>query len=105
MTSVNTTSFNLRALIESKKARKLSSRKVWVTKYCLVRIDRLKKELPAICTDLQSGRNSVTGIQLGTDQYNQFSKKRKLSPTGKMNSPEDEFVPFREKGAKRTTSP
>ena len=41
---VNTTSFNLKALIESKKAGKLSQRKVWVPKYCLVRVDRLKKE-------------------------------------------------------------
>ena len=42
--SVNTTSFDLRALIESKKAGKLSPRKVWVPKYCLVHVDRLKKE-------------------------------------------------------------
>ena len=42
--SVNTTSCDLRALIESKKAGKLSLRKVWVPKYCLVRIDKLKNE-------------------------------------------------------------
>ena len=41
--SVNTTSFDLRALIESKKMGKLSLRKVWVPKYCLGRVDRLKK--------------------------------------------------------------
>ena len=40
--SVNTVSFDLRALIESKKARKLSPRKVWVPKYCLVRVDFTK---------------------------------------------------------------
>ena len=40
--SVNTTSFDLRALIVSKKAGKLSPRKEWVPKYCLVYVDRLK---------------------------------------------------------------
>ena len=44
MALVNTTNFDLRALIESKKGEKLSPRKVWVPKYCLVRVDRLKKE-------------------------------------------------------------
>ena len=52
-----------------------------------------------------SRRNSVKGIEQGTYQYNQFSKKRKFSLKGKMNSPEDEFVPLREKGVERTTSP
>ena len=60
--SINTTSFNLRALIESKKAGKLSLRKVWVPKYCMVRVDRLKKEWDAVCTDHPSGRNSMKGI-------------------------------------------
>ena len=41
--SVNTTSFDLRALIEPKKMGKLSPRKVWVPKYFLGRVDRLKK--------------------------------------------------------------
>ena len=41
--SINTTSFDLRSLIESKKAGKLSPKKVWVPKYCLVGVDRLKK--------------------------------------------------------------
>ena len=89
VTSVNTTSFDLRALIESKKAGKVSSRKVWVLKYCLGCVDRLKKEWVLICTDLQLGRNSVKRIQYRPDQYNQLSKKRKLSPKGKKNSPED----------------
>ena len=62
MASVNTTSFDLRAWIESKKAGKLSQRKVWVPKYCLVRVDRLKKEWVVICTNPPSGRNLVKGI-------------------------------------------
>ena len=41
--SINTASFNLRALIESKE-RKLSPRKVWVPKCCMVLVDKLKKE-------------------------------------------------------------
>ena len=61
--SVNTTSFDLKALIESKKAGKLSPRKVCVPKYCLVRVDRLKKEWAVVCTDPPSGRNSVKGIR------------------------------------------
>ena len=32
---INTTSFDIKALIESKKAEKLSLRKVWEPKYCL----------------------------------------------------------------------
>ena len=44
MASINTSSFDLRALIESKTAGKISLRKVWVPKYCLVCVDRLKKE-------------------------------------------------------------
>ena len=90
--SVNTTSFDLRALIESKKAGKLTPRKVWVPKYCLVHVDRLKKEWAVVCTDPLSGRNSMKGTHQVTKQHNQFSKKRKLSPKGKMNSLE-EFIP------------
>ena len=56
--SINTTSFDLRSLIESKKAGKLSPRNVWVPKYCLVCVDKLKNEWLAICTDPSSGRNS-----------------------------------------------
>ena len=62
VTSVNTTSFDLRALIESKKVGKLSPRKVRVPKFCLVCVDRLKKEWDAVCTDPLSKRNSVKGI-------------------------------------------
>ena len=105
MASVNTTSFDIRALIESKKEGKLSPRKVWVPKYCLVRVDRLKKEWATVCTDPPSDRNSVKGIQQGTEQHNQFSKKVKLSPRGKMNPLEDEFVPLREKVIEKPTPP
>ena len=80
MALVNTTSFDLRALIESKKAGKLSPRKVWVPKYCLVCVDRLKKEWAVVCTYSPLVRNSVKGIQQGTEQHNRFFKKRKLSP-------------------------
>ena len=59
--SINTTIFYLRALIESKKVGKLSIRKVWVPKYCLVRVDRLKKEWVAVCIDPPSRRNSMKG--------------------------------------------
>ena len=83
--SINTASFDLRALMESKKAGKLSPGKVWVPKYCLVRVDRLKKEWVAVCIDPPLRRNSVKGIQQGTYQYNQFSKERKFSPKGKTN--------------------
>ena len=51
MASVNTTSFDLRALIESKNEGKLSLRKVWVPKFCMVRVDRLKNEWAVGCTD------------------------------------------------------
>ena len=61
--SVNTANFDLRALIESKKMGKLSLGKVWVPKYCLVHVDRLKKEWAVVRTYPQSGRNSVKGIQ------------------------------------------
>ena len=60
--SINTASFDLRALIESKKLGKLSPRKVWVPKYCLVCVDKLKKEWSVFCTNPQLGRNSVKGI-------------------------------------------
>ena len=49
---INTASFDLRALIESKKAGKLSPGNIWVPKYCLVRVDRLKKECAIVCIDL-----------------------------------------------------
>ena len=49
--SINTTSFDLRALIESKKEGELSPRKVWVFKYFLVRVDRLKNEWDTVCTN------------------------------------------------------
>ena len=62
--SVNTTSFDLRALIESKKGGgELSLRKVWILQYYLVHVDRFKKEWVVVCTDPPSGRNSVNGIQ------------------------------------------
>ena len=63
MASINTASFDLRALMESNKAGKLSPRKVWVPKYCLVHVERLKTEWAAVCIDLMSRRNSVKGIQ------------------------------------------
>ena len=61
--SINTASFDLKALIESKKAGELSPRKEWVPKYCLVLVDRLKREWAAVCIDPPSRRNSVKGIQ------------------------------------------
>ena len=64
--SINIASFDLRALIESKKAGKLYPRKVWVLKYCMVRVDRLKNEWAIVCIDLLSRRNSLKGIQQGT---------------------------------------
>ena len=103
--SINSAIFNLRALIESKKAGKFSLGKVWVPKYCPVRVDRLKKEWVVVCIDPPSRRNSMKGIRQGTKQYNQFSMERKFPPKGKMNSLEDEFVPPREKVVKRPTSP
>ena len=105
MASINTTCFNLRALIESKKAGKLSPRKVCVPKYCMVLVNRLKNEWAVICIDPQSIRNSVKGIQHGIEQHNRFSKELRLSPKGKMNSPGDGFVPLREKVVERATSP
>ena len=59
---VNTTSFDQRALIESKKGGKLSPKKVWIPKCCLVRVDRLKKKWAAVCIDPPSRRNLVKGI-------------------------------------------
>ena len=44
-------------------------------------------------------------IQQEIEQHNRFSKERKFSPKGKMNSPEDEFVHLREKVVERTISP
>ena len=103
--SINTVNFNLRALIESKKAGKLSSRKVWVPKYCLVRVDKLKKEWPVVCTGLSSGRNSVKGIQQKIEQHDLFSKERRFSLKGKMNSPGDRFVPLIEMAIEQSTPP
>ena len=84
---INIASVDLRALVESKKAGKLSPRKVWVPKYCLVRVDMLKNEWSAVYTNPLIRRNSVKGIQHETEQHNLFSKERRLSPKGKMNSP------------------
>ena len=61
--SINTSNFDLRALIESKKEEKLSPMKVWVPKYCLIHVDRLKNEWATVCTVPPSRRNSVKGIQ------------------------------------------
>ena len=87
VSSINIAIFNLRALMESKKAGKHSLGKVWVPKYCMVHVDRLKNEFAAICIDPPSRRNSVKGIEQGIDQYNQIYKERKFSPKAKMNSP------------------
>ena len=62
--SINTASFDLRALINLRR-KENSSGKVWIPKYCLVRVDRLKKEWAAVCTNLPLRRNSL-GIQQGT---------------------------------------
>ena len=64
MASINTTNFDLRALIESKKAGKLFPRKVWVPKYCMVSVDRLKKKWAVVCIDPPLRRNSVKRILL-----------------------------------------
>ena len=103
--SINTTSFDLRALIEFKKVEKLSPRKVWVHKYCLIRVDKLKKKWFVVCTDPPSGINSMRGIQQGTEQHNRFSKEMRLSLKGKMNSLGDGFVPPRGKVVERPTPP
>ena len=63
VTSINIASVDLRALVESKKVGKLSPRKVWVPKYCQVRVDMLKNEWSAVCTDPLTRRNLVKGIQ------------------------------------------
>ena len=63
MAPINTASFDLRALIESKKVGELAPRKVWVLKYCLVHVDKLNNEWSVVCTDPPSRRNSVKGIQ------------------------------------------
>ena len=68
--SVNITSFDLKALIVSNKVGKLSPRKVWVLKYCVVRVDRLKKKWATVCTNPPSGRNSMKGIKQGIEQHN-----------------------------------
>ena len=61
--SIHTANFDLRALIESKKVGKISPRKVWVPKYCLVRVYKLKNEWSAVYIDPLSRRNSVKGLQ------------------------------------------
>ena len=105
MASINTISFDLRALIEFKKVGRFSPRKVWVPKYCMVCVDKLKNEWSAVCTNPPLGRTSVKGIQPGIEQHNKFSKEMRLSLKGKMNSPGYWFVPPREKVAERPTLP
>ena len=70
----------------------------------MVYVDRLKKEWVLVCTDSPSRRNSMKGIQQRTEQHNRFSKKMKLSPKDKTNSPK-EFIPHREKVVERPTPP
>ena len=60
---INIVSFDLRALIESKKEGKLSPRTVRVLKYYLVCVDKLKIEWSTVCTNPPLGRNSMKGIQ------------------------------------------
>ena len=55
--SINIDSVDLSALVESKKAGKLSPRKVWIPKYCLVRVDMLKNEWSSVCIDPLIRRN------------------------------------------------
>ena len=105
LTSINTASFNLRALIETKKVGKLSLRKVWVPKYFLLRVDKLKNEWSAGFIDPPSGRNSVKGMQQGIEQHKRFSKEMRLTPKGKMDFPGGGFVPPREKATTRPTPP
>ena len=85
--SINTASFDLRALIESKKVGKLSPRKVWVPKYCLVHVDKLKNEWSSLCIDPPSRRNAVKGIHQEIEQHNLYSKERRLSPKRKDELP------------------
>ena len=85
--SINIANVDLRALVESKKAGKLSPRKVWVPKYCLVHVDMLKNEWSVVCINPLIRRYSMKGIQHETEWHNLFSKERRLSPKGKMNSP------------------
>ena len=63
MALINTTNFDLRALIESMKAGKLSLRKVWVPKYCLLCVNRFKNKWDEVCIDPPSRRNLENGIQ------------------------------------------
>ena len=74
-------------------------------KHCLVLVDRLKNEWVVVCIDPPSRRNLMKGIQQETEQYNQFSKEKKVSPKGMTNSPDDEFIPPREKVVERPTPP
>ena len=64
--SINIASFDLRALIESKKAGKLSLRKA-APKYFMVPVNKLKNVWSEVCTYPPSGRNSVKGIQQGRE--------------------------------------
>ena len=105
MASIDIVGVNLRALIESKKEGKLSPRKVWVPKYCLVHDDKLKNEWSIVCINPQTGKNLVKGIQQGREQHNLFSKEMRLSSKGKMNSLGDGFIPPREKASERATHP
>ena len=102
---INIASFNLRALMGSKKAGKISPRKVWIPKYCQECVDMLNKEWSTVCTDPTSRSNSVKGIQQGAEQHNQFSREMRLSLKGKMNSLGDGFVPLREKAVERPAPP
>ena len=57
MASINTASSNLRVLIESKKEGELSPINVWVLKYlwvlkyCMIHVDKLKNEWSIVCPD------------------------------------------------------
>ena len=47
----------------------------------------------------------MEGIQQETKQHNLFSKERRLSLKGKVNSPRDRFVPPREMAIENSTPP
>ena len=104
MALVNTFSFDIRALIESKKAGKLSHRKVWVPKQYLVHVDRLKNEWAVVCIDPPPVRNSVKGIQLGIEKHNRFSKKNETFTKRQDEFPR-RFIPLKEKVVERPTPP
>ena len=86
LASINTANFNLRASIES-KVGKLSPRKVWVPKYCLLRVDKLKNEwschTPIPGPTRLAEPNRVRGARLGTGTlYLIFFFKSALVPVG-----------------------